>query len=107
MQLEVAGEHFLSWRRTLMQIKSRLLLPKHEQKEMRMRRARRRYDPPGGEGWLQQLVEYKRFQGSGDGIGGTHRPRPRLVFREYVPGPEDLPERELRPNRPHRALDSL
>ncbi|MCC5839080.1 MAG: segregation/condensation protein A [Opitutales bacterium] len=93
MQLEVAGEFFVM-AATLMQIKSRLLLPKHEQKE----------DEGEGEDevdprWelVQQLVEYKRFKEAATGLEALIERARDLVFREYIPGPEDLPERELRP----------
>jgi segregation and condensation protein A len=93
MQLEVAGEFFVM-AATLMQIKSRLLLPKHEQKEEDAEGAEE-VDPR----WelVQQLVEYKRFKEAATGLEALIDRARDLVFREYIPGPEDLPERELRP----------
>lgn len=93
MQLEVAGEFFVM-AATLMQIKSRLLLPKHEQKEDEAE-GEEEVDPR----WelVQQLVEYKRFKEAATGLEALIDRARDLVFREYIPAPEDLPERELRP----------
>lgn len=93
MQLEVAGEFFVM-AATLMQIKSRLLLPKHEQKDDEAE-GEEDVDPR----WelVQQLVEYKRFKEAASGLEALIERARDLVFREYLPGKEDLPERQLRP----------
>lgn len=93
LQLEVAGEFFVM-AATLMQIKSRLLLPRDEQPAE---------EDEGGEGtdprWelVQQLIEYRRFKEAGEELGRraafVAEQLPRLVRTED----QAQPERPLQP----------
>lgn len=93
LQLEVAGEFFVM-AATLMYIKSRLLLPKEQQREDE-EEAEEEIDPR----WelVQQLLEYRKFKDAAGqleelvGLAQDHLPR------EYYARSEDKPQRPLRP----------
>lgn len=93
-RLELAGEFFVM-AATLMQIKSRMLLPKDEQL-------------PGGEEdevdeidprWelVQQLIQYKKFKEASGRLGDLMELAQNTLFRDYFTSAEERPERPLKP----------
>lgn len=93
-RLEIAGEFFVM-AATLMQIKSRMLLPKDEQL-------------PGGDEdeiedidprWelVQQLIEYKKFKEASGKLGDIMELAQNTLFRDYFIKAEERPERPLKP----------
>ncbi len=93
LKLEVAGEFFVM-AATLMQIKSRMLLPKEEQ-VVHESEEDEDIDPR----WelVQQLIEYRKFKEASEDLGELIDEAGNLVWREYLPPAEDLPVRPLRP----------
>lgn len=93
LNLEIAGEFFVM-AATLMQIKSRMLLPKDE-----------RVNQPEDEEedidprWelVEQLIEYRKFKDAAEGLEALIEQANHLVFRDYIPGGHELPARPLRP----------
>lgn len=93
-RLELAGEFFVM-AATLMQIKSRMLLPKDEQL-------------PGGDEdevdeidprWelVQQLIQYKKFKEASGRLGDLMELAQNTLFRDYFTSAEERPERPLKP----------
>jgi segregation and condensation protein A len=94
-RLEVAGEFFVM-AATLMQIKSRMLLPKDEQLPGQEDDEEEDIDPR----WelVQQLIEYKKFKEAAGGIEELMEEARNILFREYFLKKEDKPERPLHPS---------
>jgi segregation and condensation protein A len=93
-RLEVAGEFFVM-AATLMQIKSRMLLPKEQQL------------PDGDEDgdevdprWelVQQLIEYRKFKDASGKLGELMDVARNPLFREYFTSAEERVERPLQPS---------
>ena len=93
LKLEVAGDFFVM-AATLMQIKSRMLLPKNERVEQ-PEEEEEDIDPR----WelVQQLIEYRKFKEAAEGLDALIEQATNLVFRDYIPAGEDLPARPVRP----------
>jgi segregation and condensation protein A len=94
-RLEVAGEFFVM-AATLMQIKSRLLLPKDEQLPGLDDEEEEEADPR----WelVQQLIEYKKFKEAAGSINELMEEAQNILFREYFMKAEEKPERPLHPS---------
>lgn len=96
-KLEVAGEFFVM-AATLMQIKSRMLLPRDEQLPNQGEDEPEEADPR----WelVQQLIEYKKFKDAAGRLGDLMEEARNILFREYFLRPEDRVERPLQPSDP-------
>ena len=96
-RLEVAGEFFVM-AATLMQIKSRMLLPKDEQSPGMMDEEEEEIDPR----WelVQQLIEYKKFKEAAGQLGELMEEARNILFRDYFIRAEDRVERPLHPSDP-------
>jgi segregation and condensation protein A len=96
-RLEVAGEFFVM-AASLMQIKSRMLLPKDEQLPGIGEDEEEETDPR----WelVQQLIEYKKFKEAAGSISELMAEAQNILFREYFIKSEDKPERPLHPSDP-------
>ena len=94
-RLEVAGEFFVM-AATLMQIKSRMLLPKDEQLPGLDDDEEEETDPR----WelVQQLIEYKKFKEAAGSLSELMEEAQNILFREYFLKAEDKPERPLHPS---------
>ncbi len=92
--LEVAGEFFVM-AATLMQIKSRLLLPKDEQLPGIDEEEEGEVDPR----WelVQQLIEYRKFKDASGRLSELIDEAQNILFRDYLLKAEDKPERPLQP----------
>lgn len=92
--LEVAGEFFVM-AATLMQIKSRLLLPKDEQLPGMQEEDDSDTDPR----WelVQQLIEYRKFKGAAGQLSGLIDEAQNILFRDYLASAEDKSGRPLQP----------
>lgn len=93
-RLEIAGEFFVM-AATLMQIKSRMLLPKDEQLPGQDEDEEDEVDPR----WelVQQLIEYRKFKEASGKLGTLMEEARNTLFRDYFTGAEERPERPLRP----------
>ncbi|MEX0326654.1 MAG: ScpA family protein [Puniceicoccaceae bacterium] len=96
-RLEVAGEFFVM-AATLMQIKSRLLLPKDEQLPGMDDDEEEEVDPR----WelVQQLIEYKKFKEAAGSLSDLMEEAQNILFREYFLKAEEKPQRPLHPSDP-------
>ena len=94
VNLEVAGEFFVM-AATLMQIKSRMLLPRPEQIEDLIGDDEE-IDPR----WelVQQLIEYKKFKEAAGNLDELIEEASRYLQRQYDPNREEAPERPLKPS---------
>lgn len=94
-RLEVAGEFFVM-AATLMQIKSRMLLPKDEQLPGIMEEEAEDIDPR----WelVQQLIEYRKFKDAAGQISELMEEAQNILFREYFLKAEEKVERPLHPS---------
>ena len=94
-RLEVAGDFFVM-AATLMQIKSRMLLPKDEQLPGGDEDEEDDLDPR----WelVQQLIEYKKFKEAAGQLNTLMEGAQNVLFREYFMKAEDKPERPLKPS---------
>ena len=94
-RLEMAGEFFVM-AATLMQIKSRMLLPKDEQLPGTGEEEEEEIDPR----WelVQQLIEYKKFKDAAGRLGELMEEAQNIIFREYFTKAEDKVERPLHPS---------
>lgn len=95
-QLEVAGEFFVM-AATLMQIKSRLLLPRDEQlpgEEEETEEADPRWE------LVRQLIEYRKYKEAAGRLGEFMEQARDTLFRDYRPGPGETEERPLQPSDP-------
>ena len=93
-RLEVAGDFFVM-AATLMQVKSRMLLPKDEQLPGMDEDEGDEVDPR----WelVQQLIEYKKFKDASGKLGELMEEAQNTLFRDYFIKAEDRVERPLRP----------
>lgn len=93
-KLEVAGEFFVM-AATLMQIKSRMLLPKDEQLIGADEEEGEEVDPR----WelVQQLIEYKKFKDASGKLSELMEEAQNTLFRDYFVKAEEKVERPLRP----------
>ena len=93
LKLEVAGEFFVM-AATLMQIKSRMLLPKEEQVMVESEE-----DEDIDPRWelVQQLIEYRKFKEASEDLSQLIDQANDFVYREHLPTTEDLPARPIRP----------
>jgi len=93
LDLEVAGEFFVM-ASTLMYIKSRMLLPTHQQLA-----AEDEEEEEADPRWelIQQLLEYKRFKDAADELHDLSERARDLIPRHYRPADEEQPERPLQP----------
>lgn len=91
---EEAGEFFVM-AATLMQIKSRMLLPKDEQLPSLEEDEEVETDPR----WelVQQLIEYRKFKDASGQLAELMEVAQNTLFREYFNTPEDRIERPLKP----------
>jgi len=96
-RLEVAGEFFVM-AATLMQIKSRLLLPRDEQLPGQEEEPLEEADPR----WelVQQLIEYKKFKEAAGQLGELIADARNTLFRSCFERPGDQPQRPLHPSDP-------
>lgn len=96
-QLEMAGEFFVM-AATLMQIKSRMLLPKDEQLPGSSEDEEEDIDPR----WelVQQLIEYKKFKDAAGQLDELMEEARNILFREYFLKAETKVERPLHPSDP-------
>jgi segregation and condensation protein A len=96
-RLEVAGEFFVM-AATLMQIKSRMLLPKDEQLPSPGDEEEEDIDPR----WelVQQLIEYKKFKDAAGQLDQLMEEARNILFREYFLKAEEKVERPLHPSDP-------
>jgi len=94
-KLEVAGEFFVM-AATLMQIKSRMLLPKDEQLAGVGEDEEEDIDPR----WelVQQLIEYRKFKDAAGRLGELMEEAQNILFREYFAKAEEKVERPLHPS---------
>jgi segregation and condensation protein A len=94
-QLELAGEFFVM-AATLMQIKSRMLLPKEDRMKDRDDEEAEDVDPR----WelVQQLIEYRKFKEASGQLGELIDRARDTLFRDYSASPEDRIERPLHPS---------
>jgi len=94
-RLEVAGEFFVM-AATLMQIKSRMLLPKDEQLPGAGEDLEEDVDPR----WelVQQLIEYKKFKEAAGHLSELIEEAQNILFREYFTKAEERVERPLQPS---------
>jgi segregation and condensation protein A len=94
-RLEVAGEFFVM-AATLMQIKSRMLLPKDEQLIGVGEDEEEETDPR----WelVQQLIEYKKFKDAAGHLEDLMEEARNILFREYFLKKEERIERPLKPS---------
>ena len=94
-KLEVAGEFFVM-AATLMQIKSRMLLPKDEQLPGIAEEEEEDIDPR----WelVQQLIEYKKFKDAAGRLGELMDEAQNILYREYFSKAEEKVERPLHPS---------
>ena len=92
--LEVAGEFFVM-AATLMQIKSRYLLPKDEQLKGLEEDEDGDVDPR----WelVQQLIEYRKFKDAAGRLSELVNEAQNILFRDYISNAEERPVRPLRP----------
>ena len=83
---------------TLMQIKSRMLLPKDEQLPGIDEDEEEETDPR----WelVQQLIEYKKFKDAAGSISQLMEEAQNILFREYFMKAEEKPQRPLHPSDP-------
>ena len=95
MQLEVAGEFFVM-AATLMEIKSRLLLPKHQQAVDPNATDEEIVDPR----WelVHQLIQYKKFKDAATGIAGMIETRQAMLERTFAAVRAAAGDRPLRPS---------
>ena len=93
-RLEVAGDFFVM-AATLMQVKSRMLLPKDEQLPGAEDEEGEDVDPR----WelVQQLIEYKKFKDASGKLGELMDEAQNTIFRDYLIKAEEKVERPLRP----------
>jgi segregation and condensation protein A len=93
-KLEVAGDFFVM-AATLMQVKSRMLLPKDEQVADGDEDEGDEVDPR----WelVQQLIEYKKFKDASGKLGELMDEAQNTLYRDYFIKAEDKVERPLRP----------
>jgi segregation and condensation protein A len=93
--LEVAGEFFVM-AATLMQIKSRMLLPKDEQLPGMGDDEEEDVDPR----WelVQQLIEYRKFKDAAGQINELMEEAQNILFRSYFQKAEEKVERPLQPS---------
>jgi len=93
-RLEVAGEFFVM-AATLMQIKSRLLLPKEDRLAGPVDDEDEEADPR----WelVQQLIEYRKFKEASGRLGDLIEQARDTLYRDYFERAEDRPERPLSP----------
>ncbi len=96
-RLEVAGEFFVM-AATLMQIKSRMLLPRDEQAPGQEEATVEETDPR----WelVQQLIEYKKFKEAAGRLGELIEDARNTLFRNCFDQPDDQPRRPLQPSDP-------
>lgn len=94
LHLEGAGEFFVM-AATLMQIKSRLLLPRDERLPGAEEDAEAEVDPR----WelVQQLIEYKKFKDAAGRMATLIDEAQNILFRNVILRSEDLPQRPLLP----------
>jgi segregation and condensation protein A len=94
-KLEVAGEFFVM-AASLMQIKSRMLLPKDEQLPGMGDDEEDDVDPR----WelVQQLIEYRKFKDAAGQISELMEEAQNILFRDYLLKAEDKVERPLHPS---------
>ncbi len=95
LKLEVAGEFFVM-AATLMQIKSRMLLPKDEQLPGLEEEGEEEIDPR----WelVQQLIEYRKFKDAAGRLSDLMDEAQNILFRDYLLKAEEKPERPLHPS---------
>jgi segregation and condensation protein A len=93
-RLEVAGEFFVM-AATLMQIKSRMLLPKEDQVIDTEEDDDADIDPR----WelVQQLIQYKKFKEAAGNLGELMELAQNTLFRDYFTSAEERVERPLKP----------
>lgn len=93
-RLEMAGEFFVM-AATLMQIKSRMLLPKEDQLLGQVEEDDEDVDPR----WelVQQLIEYKKFKEASGNLSELMEIAQNTLFRDYFTTAEERPERPLKP----------
>jgi segregation and condensation protein A len=96
-QLDLAGEFFVM-AATLMQIKSRMLLPKEDRMKDREDEEAEDIDPR----WelVQQLIEYRKFKEASGQLGALMDRARDTLFRDYSASAEDRTERPLHPSDP-------
>jgi segregation and condensation protein A len=94
-RLEVAGDFFVM-AATLMQVKSRMLLPKDEQVTGIDDDEGDDIDPR----WelVQQLIEYKKFKEASGKLGELMDEAQNTLYRDYLVKAEDKVERPLKPS---------
>ncbi len=94
-KLEVAGEFFVM-AATLMQVKSRMLLPKDEQLLGAAEDEEDEIDPR----WelVQQLIEYKKFKDAAGRLSELMDVAQNIIFRDYFTKAEEKVERPLHPS---------
>jgi segregation and condensation protein A len=94
-RLEVAGEFFVM-AATLMQIKSRMLLPKEQQLPGSEDEDGEDVDPR----WelVQQLIEYRKFKDASGKLAELVEIARDTLFREYLNAAEERVERPLQPS---------
>ena len=92
-KLEMAGEFFVM-AATLMQIKSRMLLPKDEQLP-----GDDDIDTETDPRWelVQQLIEYKKFKEAAGNLGELMEEAQNILYRDYFSKYEERVERPLKP----------
>lgn len=94
-RLEIAGEFFVM-AATLMQIKSRLLLPRDEQLPGQDDEESDEADPR----WelVQQLIQYRKFKELSGRLEEVMDQARNVLFRDYFLPPEEKPTRPLKPS---------
>lgn len=94
-RLEIAGEFFVM-AATLMQIKSRLLLPREEQLPGQDDETEDDTDPR----WelVQQLIQYRKFKEVSARLEEIMDEARNVLFRDYFLTPEEKQERPLKPS---------
>lgn len=94
-RLEIAGEFFVM-AATLMQIKSRMLLPRDEQLPGQDDEPEDDTDPR----WelVQQLIQYRKFKEVSGRLEEIMDEARNVLFRDYFLTPEEKPERPLKPS---------
>lgn len=93
-RLEVAGEFFVM-AATLMQVKSRMLLPKEDQ----VADAEEEEDGDIDPRWelVQQLIQYKKFKEAAGNLSELMELAQNTLFRDYFTSAEERVERPLKP----------